>query len=144
MEECGKNEKKMVSFNPYELRLPSLPGEKAHLIGSKCQKCGVLYLGKSRFCRKCCSPYILETVLEQRGKLISYTIIHVPPSPLWRGPLPYAVGRVEVRGGAEVTSQIINCDFLNLKIGMQMNLVVEKAEQDQEGNDVMVYKWSPI
>lgn len=144
MEEFGKNEKKMVSFNPSELRLPSLPGEEARLIGSKCQKCGVLYLGKSRFCRNCCSPYIHETVLEPKGELISYTIIHVPPSPLWRGPLPYAIGQVEVEGGAEVTSQIVNCDFRNLKIGMQMKLVVEKAEEDEEGKDVMVYRWSPV
>jgi hypothetical protein len=75
---------------------------------------------------------------------VSYTIIHVPPSPLWKGPVPYAIGRVELKEGVEVTSQIVGCDFQNLKVGIEMDLVVEKAEQDQEGNDVMVYRWRLI
>ncbi len=136
--------KKIISFKPSELRLESCPQPKAQLIGSRCSHCGIVYLGKSRFCVKCSSPEVYETVLTNRGKLVSYTIIHVPPSPLWKGSVPYAIGRVELKEGVEVTSQIVGCDLQNLRVGIEMELVVEKAEQDQEGNDVMVYRWQPI
>ncbi len=135
--------KKTVSFKPSELRLPSSPGEEIRLIGSKCPNCGVVYLGKSRFCRNCSSRDILEEVLGRKGKLISYTIIHVPPNPLWKGPMPYAVGRVALQEGAEITSQIVNCAFEKLRVGMEMEVIFESAERDEEGNDVIVYRLNP-
>ncbi len=134
--------KKAVSFNPMELELASAQGQKARLIGTKCRSCGEYFLGKKRLCGKCFKSDLEEVTLSQKGELYSYTIIHVAP-PGWTGGVPYAIGSVELAEGMRVDSQIVGCDFKSLKVGMKMELAIEKAKEDAGGNDVMVYRWRP-
>ncbi len=134
--------KKAVSFNPMELELASAQGQKARLIGTRCRSCGEYFLGKKRLCGKCFNHDLEEVALSQKGELYSYTIIHVAP-PSWTGPVPYAIGSVDLAEGVRVDSQIVGCDFKDLKVGMKMELAIEKVKEDAEGNDVMVYRWRP-
>jgi hypothetical protein len=53
---------------------PLEPPEKVRLRGSKCNHCGVAFLGKLVACENCQSTNITEYQLPRYGKLYSYTV----------------------------------------------------------------------
>jgi len=83
-----------------------------------------------------------ETFLSQRGRVYSYTIVH-HATPGYTGPLPYAVGAVELPGGIVILSPLTQCQLDQLKIGMNVELVLEKLYEDDNGNEVISYKFRP-
>ncbi len=91
----------------------------------------------------------LEQVsLSRKGKLWSYTVHHYQPPPPYVPPdpfVPYAIAVVELPGEKlMVLGQVASgCDYRTLRVGMDMELVVEPLYEDREGNEHMVWKWRP-
>ena len=80
--------------------------------------------------------------MSRQGSLYSYTIVRVPPSG-WKGDVPYALGQVELPEGPQVVSEIVECPFDHLKVGMAVELAMVVGGEDGEGNEIVVYKWRP-
>ena len=133
--------KKQVSINEKLFKLPS-PGEEPRLMGVKCKSCGELFFPERTKCIKCFAEEMEEISLSQRGKVYSYTIVH-HATPGYTGPLPYAVGAVELPGGIVILSPLTQCPLDQLKIGMHVELVLEKLCEDENGNEVISYKFRP-
>ena len=55
------------------------------------------------------------------GKLVSFSVIHVPPSG-FKDQVPYRVGVVELKDGSRVIGQIV--ENKKLKIGQKMKVVL--------------------
>jgi uncharacterized OB-fold protein len=134
--------RKQVSINEKLFKLPS-PEEKPRLTGVKCRSCGELFFPKRAKCIKCFAEEMEEVALSQRGKVYSYTIVH-HATPGYTGPLPYAVGAVELPGGIVVLSPLTQCHLDQLKIGMDVELVLEKLYEDENGKEVISYKFKPF
>jgi uncharacterized protein len=66
--------------------------------------------------------------LAEKGKVMTYTVIRVPPSQ-FADQAPYAVGIVELEDGVKVTAQIVDCDFDQLKAGMPVKVEFRKISQ---------------
>ena len=84
--------------------------------------------------------------LSRDGTLYSYTIVRYKPPGDYKGPEPFepfAVGLVEVPEGVRILSPLIGCNFDDLKIDMNLELVVEKLYRDEEGRNVLIYKFKP-
>jgi len=133
--------RKQVSINEKLFKLPS-PDEESQLTGVKCGSCGELFFPKREKCIKCFAEEMEEVSLGRRGKVYSYTIVH-HATPGYTGPLPYAVGAVELPGGIVILSPLTQCDFDKLKIGLDVELVLEKLYDDENGNEVISYKFRP-
>ena len=133
--------KKQVSINEKLFKLP-LPGEEPRLMGVKCKSCGELFFPKRMRCINCFGEEMEEVPLSKRGKIYSYTIVH-HATPGYTGPLPYAVGAVELPGGIVILSPLTQGHLGQLKIGMDVELVLEKLCEDEKGNDVISYKFKP-
>jgi uncharacterized OB-fold protein len=134
--------RKQVSINEKLFKLPS-PEEEPRLMGVKCKRCGELFFPERTKCIKCFAEDMEEISLSQRGKVYSYTIVH-HATPGYTGPLPYAVGAVELPGGIVILSPLTQCQLDQLKIGMNVELVLEKLYEDDNGNEVMSYKFRPL
>ena len=80
------------------LRLTDAEGRAGTLLGMRCVDCGVVVFGPATFCQSCSSQRLEEVELSSQGTLYSYTIVRVPPSG-WPGPVPYALGEVELPEG---------------------------------------------
>ena len=130
-----------VSINEKLFKLPS-PEEESHLTGVKCRSCGELFFPKRTKCIKCFAEEMEEVALGKKGKVYTYTIVH-HATPGYTGPLPYAVGAVELPGGIVVLSLLTQCHLDQLKIGMDVELVLEKLYEDEKGNEVISYKFRP-
>jgi uncharacterized OB-fold protein len=84
-----------------------------------------------------------ETRLGPRGKIYSFTVVMQRPPEYYKGPVPYAVGFVELPQGVRIETLFTNCNFEDLKIGMDVEMVIEKLHEDEEGNEILTYKFRP-
>jgi len=117
---------------------------RPQLIGGKCPSCGEVVFPKSQVCPNCQEENIEEIKLGPRGKIYSITVVMQQPRPYYRGPVPYGLGFVELPEGVRVETLFTDCDPEGLKIGDEVELVIEKLYDDDEGNELISYKFRPI
>jgi hypothetical protein len=89
------------------------------LLGGKCKKCGKIHLPPRPLCDNCFSNEFEWIELPQKGKLLTYTVIHVAP-PQFQGMAPYAVGIIKLENGLKIPSMIRDVAPEQIKIGMQL------------------------
>ena len=82
--------------------------------------------------------------MSRYGKIYSVTVVTQRPPIYYKGPVPYAMGFVELPEGVRVQALFTGCDPDSLEIGMNVELVIEKLFEDQEGHDVITYKFRPV
>jgi len=125
---------------------PLKPRENIHLLGTRCLNCGVVLLGSRDRCEACASPMVKIIQLSRRGKIWSHTVMrYVSPWPFaipnpHQPPMP--VAWVQLPEGVQIISRI-NCNPDDLKIGLPVELVIEKGWEDETGNDILMYKFQP-
>ena len=121
---------------------PKSPSEEPHLIGAKCKSCGEVNFPKQLWCANC-GGEAEELLLSSRGKLYAFSNVNNPPPEGYKGPVPYGVGSVEV-DGVRVMCNITEHDPAKLKIGMEMQLVVDSLFVDDDGNKVIGFMFRPV
>ena len=116
------------------------------LVASRCLACGEIFFPKREgsLCTYCQSNKFEEIQLSSQGKIYSYTVIMQRPPFYYRGKVPYAIGYVELPEGVRVETIFTDCDFDELRIGMEAELVLRSLHQDDEGNDVVTYMFRPM
>ena len=104
------------------------------LIVAKCIKCGTIMLPPRPIRIQCYSENLEWIKLENKGKLLTYTIIHVAP-PQFQHLVPYAVGIIELEKGLKLPGMIKGIDFDKIKIGMELKIEVEPITKEAEGQE---------
>ena len=93
------------------------------LKGLKCKNCGNLILPPRIKCSKCGHKEFEWIDLSGKGKLLTYTVIYVPPKK-FKEEAPYAIGVVELDEGVRLEARISGVDVNNhtsyLKTGMPL------------------------
>lgn len=92
------------------------------LMAAKCSRCGTLLLPPRPVCTKCLSTDFKWVELKGKGKLLSYTVIHVSPVQ-FQFMAPYIVGIVELEDGPHLPGMIRGVE--PGKIGVGMDLIVD-------------------
>ena len=85
-------------------------------------------------------------MLGPKGKLFSYTVQHYAPPAPFRYDLPfqpYGVGLVELEQGIRVVG-LLKMDPADIKIGMALELVIDRLGSDDKGRDVVTWKFAPL
>lgn len=136
-------------------RLPAAEGlfdeteDGPRLFGSKCRSCGTLYFPRSSVCHHpdCGESEIEDAAFGPRGTLWSCAIQNYPP-PLparYDEPYkPYAMGVVDLAEGLRVLGRISTDDPEDLKLGAEVELVLEPLYRDEDGNEVITWKFKPL
>jgi uncharacterized OB-fold protein len=123
---------------------PSTADEKPQLLAGRCARCGAVTFPRTTSCQNCQSKDV-ET-LRVGGPFTLYSFSSVPQRPpgfYYKGEVPYLLAYVELPVGIRIRSLLTGCALEDLKIGMDMELVVEKLHDDEEGNEVVTYKFRP-
>jgi uncharacterized OB-fold protein len=120
------------------------PDDRAQLIGSRCLFCGEVTFPKRKICPNCHKQNMKEVKLSQRGKIYSVTVVMQRPPVYYRGPVPYAMGFVELPDGVRVQTLFTGCDPDALRIGMDAELVIDRLYEDDKGNEILTYKFRPV
>ncbi len=122
--------------------LPTSPADRPYLIGSQCQRCQRYYFPKRLICPDCLEVGTMqEKPLSRRGKLYSYYLGTVAPAGIKP---PYAAGWIDLPEGVRVFGVLVGFEPKeeNLKLGMEVELVLEKLTED--GQEGLVYRFHPV
>lgn len=101
------------------------------LAGGKCLKCGKIHLPPRPLCDRCLSMQFEWVELPQKGKLLTYTIIHVAP-PKFQNMAPYAVGIIQLKNGVNLPGIIKGTPLDKIKIGLPLKIEFEEVPQTQQ------------
>ncbi len=127
------------------------PSARPALLGSRCKKCGDYFFPPVGVCRNpnCMGTEVESVQLSRRGKLWTYTINYYQPPPPYVAPtpfVPYATAAIELeKEKMRVQGMVasgVNLD--TLKIGMEMEVVLEELYRDGEGRQVISWKFKPV
>ena len=123
--------------------------EGPRLLGSKCVSCGTPYFPKSAGCHSagCTGGKVEDSAFGPRGKLWSYAIQNYPPpAPAkYDEPYkPYGLGIVDMEEGLRVLARFSTDDPSSLKVGSDVELVVEPICHDDDGNEVVTWMFRPV
>ncbi len=134
-----------VSVDPHRLQLTdefAESGGAGVLLGQRCRQCQVCVFGPAIFCQACSSDDLESVQLSRQGTLYSFTVVRVP-SAGWPGKVPYTLGEVELPEGPHVLAEIIDSEPGRLKLGMSMELALERVSVAESNKVLAVYKWRP-
>jgi uncharacterized protein len=140
MSDIAKSTKKQV---PVSERLFTWPSDVPCLIGTRCRKCGEVFFPTQIACSFCSSTDTEEITFSRRGILDYYTCTWYP-TPGYSGPVPLCIGFVRLPEGTKIISPLAKCRIEELKIGMEMEMVVQPVATDDQGNDVMGFAFRPM
>ena len=109
-----------------------------------CKKCGKWFFPPRLICDKCGHREFETKAMRRTGKILTYTVVHVPPKP-FADQAPFPVAVVEMDDGPRVTTQVADPQEGQLKIGQQVKLEFRRAFADGEAGPIMYgYKAVPI
>ena len=91
------------------------------LMAAKCKKCGTTLLPPRPMCTKCFSSDLEWVELKNKGKLLTYTVIHVSPKQ-FESLIPYAVGIVELEDDLKLPGMIRGVEPEKISVGMDLNV----------------------
>ncbi len=110
---------------------------------AKCAKCGFVSFPPRLVCPECGAREFTPVVLSGTGKLLTYTVIRVPPAP-FEDQSPYAVGLAELDDGVRLMAQVVDCEFDALRVGLRVRLEFRKiSEEGAAGVIYYGYKFVP-
>lgn len=112
--------------------------------GNQCKTCETYYFPPRLVCPTCRRKGQLETHrMKGLGEIYTFSIVRQAPDNFKRQ-MPYVIAQVQLDEGPRLTTQIVNVDPEDVKIGMRVRACFRKiTEQGHEGIIVYGYKFEP-
>lgn len=124
------------------LRLPDDPNQPASLEGSRCPECGATFYPPRYVCLACYRQGLEAVALSRRGTVHTFTVARMaPPGALVQA--PYVIAQVRLPENVIVATVLTDVEPEKVRIGMPVELVVQKVTVDVEGNEVVAFKFRP-
>ena len=95
--------------------------QQGKLMAGKCLRCGKIHLPPRPLCDNCFSQEFEWVEAPEKGKLLTYTIIHIAPTQ-FQALAPYAVGIVQLENGLKIPGMIQGAPQDQLKVGMALTI----------------------
>lgn len=124
--------------------VPDDPAEAPRLLGSRCGACGEHFFPRRHVCARCLAEGCEDVVLGPRGRLWTWTYVHVPLFAKKDARVAaYGVGQVDLPEGPRVQAILVGGpgDF---RIGMDMELDLETLRTDDDGREVVIFRFRPV
>ena len=91
------------------------------LMAGKCTRCGKIHLPPRPLCDNCFSQEFEWIPVSGKGKLLTYTVIHIAPTQ-FQTMAPYAVGIVQLENNLKIPGMIRGATPEQLRIGMDLTI----------------------
>ncbi len=99
---------------------------------ARCCECRKVSFPPRPVCPGCRSERSEPVVLSDEGKLVTWTVVRVAPTP-FAMQAPYVVGIVELDQGVRVTAQIADASPDELDFGTLVRRVLRKLRAEDDG-----------
>jgi uncharacterized OB-fold protein len=124
-------------------------GDKPTLLGTHCKSCGDYFFPRTFTCHnpKCKEKQVEQVNLNRRGKVSSYTVMNYPPPPPFIAPEKYdpiPVADVAFPEGIHVLGMMEGCTPAEVKIGMEVEVVVGVLYTTKAQEQIIGWKFKPV
>jgi uncharacterized OB-fold protein len=121
------------------------PDARPQLLGSRCLSCREVFFPRKEngICTYCQSTDLEDLSLSPRGKIYSFTVVMQRPPVYYQGEVPYGLGFVELPEGVRVETLFTGCDPEDLRVGMEVEMVIDRLCEDEGGKEIVTYKFRP-
>jgi len=109
----------MSEQNPFTIEQFYKNINQGKLLAGKCKKCGKIHLPPRPVCDDCYSKEFDWTAVPTKGKLLTYTVIHIAPAQ-FQSMAPYAMGIVQLENGLKIPGMIRAIALEQIKVGMDL------------------------
>ena len=119
-----------------------LGSESAQLVGGRCAGCGKVFFPRFNTCPSCATRQSMaEVQLSRRGKLYSYSIIHVD-TPGFKA--PYAVGYVDLPEGPRVFGHLDGWQDGPIRLDSPVEIYAGPIGKDRDGAELISVRFRPL
>ncbi len=109
-----------------------------------CDRCGKWHFPPRVICDQCSSREFTTKTMQRTGKILTHTVIRVPPAP-FKDQAPYAIAVIEMDDGPRITTQVVDWDQGQLEIGQKVRLEFRKIYCDGAAGPIQYgYKAVPV
>lgn len=108
-----------------------IPG-RYRLEAARCEGCGHVHYPARRLCPECRRSALTKVPLSRRGKVITSTVIHVPPADLLME-APYVMALVETPEGVRFMTQVVDCEPEAIHPGTEVTLEFRRVRKEGHG-----------
>ena len=108
-----------------------IPG-RYRLEAARCDGCGHMLFPARRICPECRGAVLSSMPLSRRGKVITSTVIHVPPGDFLME-APYAMAIIETPEGVRLMTQVVDCDPAEIRPGTEVVLEFRRIRKEGQG-----------
>lgn len=110
---------------------PYWDGCKRHeLLMQRCRSCGEHQFFPRVLCRNCLSRDLEWSRVSGRGRLLSYSVVHRPPSRHFAAEAPYTVALIKLEEGPQMVSQVVECPPDDVYLDMPVEVVFEDVSAE--------------
>ena len=137
------SDKKRKPIKEGWLHIPDAEDKEAYLIGSRCTICGYTSFPKMSACPICKREGVMEQIpLSNRGKLDTFTVAQQAPAGFTA---PYIQAYVLLPEGVKIFTLLKGVELRDdaLQIGQDMEFVMDKIRDDENGNEIIGWKYRP-
>ncbi len=117
--------------------------KERRIMAAKCKRCGAVNLPPRPLCKKCHGSELEWFELEGKGKLVTFSVVHVPPTLLvsegYGRDKPYAFGIVDLGQGARITARLVGFNLGNPE-SIRLGLDVEAEFINRNGETILAFK----
>ncbi|MDD5095680.1 MAG: Zn-ribbon domain-containing OB-fold protein [Dehalococcoidia bacterium] len=99
--------------------------KKHELWLQKCRDCGKFRFYPRSICPNCFSYNTEWSRVSGRGKIYSFTVSNRPPLQAFQKDVPYCLALVDLEEGVRMMTNIVECQWEDLKIDMPVEVVFE-------------------
>lgn len=141
---AGAGPGRRVPIEPGFFTVPDDPGERPRLLGSRCPECGEHFFPRRHVCARCLAQGLEKVELGPRGRLYTFTYVHVPLFGSRRADAgSYGVGQVDLPEGPRVQAVLSGARDA-LSIGMEVELDLETLRRNDDGDEVVIFRFRPV
>lgn len=118
--------------------------QRYRMEAARCKECGKVSFPPRLICANCKHREFETFRMRLTGKVVTHTVIRTP-SDEFTGQAPFAVGIIEMDDGVRLTSQIVEVDFDELKIGLPVKMEFRRIFSEGEAGVIHYgYKAVPV
>jgi uncharacterized protein len=96
----------------------------------RCTSCSTAQFYPKATCTTCGSSELAWEAASGQGTLHTFTVARRATHPAFEGAEPYVVAIIELAEGPRVTSNLVECDLDDVRIGMEVELCWDAPDAD--------------
>ena len=100
------------------------------LLIKRCTACGQFHFYPRPFCPHCWSEAVEWVEASGRATLYTWSVVHRNDLPPFTDRVPYVAAIVDLDEGPRMMTNVVDCDFDALQVGMQLEAVFHPISDD--------------